>query len=288
MALQNIDEIMEACQSLVDEGVLTLEEGQDLFDDNLNDYLIELKKEVDSSYDEGLITAYEKDICYINMGIDLEGTYESTISNLINSELSYMEEKPKAISKEEYYRQLAEKQAKKEKRNKLFKKVGKVAAGAAIIGAGAYALDKLDDKVTANSLVRADNPDYSDIYDKYNRTMKLVTDDYNKELSKAGSEVEKADCRDKFNARKAKIEAQFRANLADRKNALATNDMYKTKEQARKERDEKSNKYSRSDYFRQEEINKLNNRRFMTKKRREKEIEKINNKYDNYNKTNIK
>lgn len=309
----DINEVMTECQSLVDEGILTLEEGQELFDESLNDYIVELKKEIDDARNDGIITEYEKSILYINIGTDLNKAFTETINDLISQELNYIEEKHNVPSEEEYYRKQAEKEAKKERRKKLFKKVGAVVGGAALLGAGAYAADKINKNSNMNALVRPDNPEYAEDFTKYNNAREEEINRYNNELKKLKTDVERADAKEMHNNKMAEIEGKFRTIIANkqssklnaskqaldnieanRKKELASatssaekraiNAKYndeKDKADIHKQNADKVKELHRSDYYRNSEKQAILNKRFVFNKK--KKLADIDNRYNAYN-----
>ena len=336
MSVYNIDEIQRLYQSLVDDNILTLETAQSMFNEHINDIIVETKKEIDEAFDSNLISAYEKNICYINIGLDVEESYTDVISNLIESKLSELydeselvEEKridPRNIpTKEEYYKKLAEKQAKKEKRKNFFKKVGTAALAAGVIAGGTYLADKAEKSSNARKVVRADNAEYAELFADRDKKLKELENKYQAALKRASTNVEKADLTNQYNANVKSVYLKFNKDVSDYQGAK--NQIYATnraKEQERynaamqrttdpqkradyerhhkevmdkwdihKENRNKARQFSRSDYYKNAELNaedpdNYRGLKWLGKKLTyNKKAEKINNKYSDYNRRSI-
>ena len=325
--INDIDIILETYQNLVDDDVLTLEEAQSMFDDNIYDIIIETKSDIDSAYTDGLITAYEKDICYINIGIDANESYQDTITNIIESELSYLEEKKNDtnISRDEYIKRELEKQVKKEKRKQFFKKVGKTALA---VGAGALAVNALKNSEkngNTRGVVRADNPEYSQYFNDRDAKLKDAEKNYNKNFKKAKTDLERSNLNREYSQQVKNIHGAFNNSINEhnankkqtynQKRAAATNLINKQMSQTNdpeklaeykrkydeinnkydldKENREKHSQYNRSDFYRKQELNREDPNNMSAARRllfggiHKRRMDKINKRYDEYNRNNI-
>jgi hypothetical protein len=319
----DINEVMENYQILVDNDIVSLEEAQSSFDDILINYINDVKKDIDRAYDDRIITAYEKDIMYINIGLDAPESYTDVISNLIESELS----KPditdnvfieRLVSKEEYDQMMLAKQQKAAKRKMLLKKVGKIAGGAALVGAAAVGLSALDKNSNNKAVVREDNPEYSEMFSKkkkniaaeearhkkamrhaktnieredlerqHRSNMKSINDNFNNEVS--AYQTQKKQTYDRERNEDNRLYADKMKTETDPEKIARYKDAHKYNQDIYnydKENREKAKAYNRSDYHMQTELNNAK-KGIMGKlfyKGREK---RIRARYANYNKNNI-